>query len=76
MAHIGHPLVGDPVYGRLRTIPADLRISAGRTRRFWLYHPGTQALRFESVLPEDFTETYSPKVYRRVEGLKIAPIRT
>ncbi|MDZ4866420.1 MAG: RluA family pseudouridine synthase [Alphaproteobacteria bacterium] len=62
MAHIGHPLVGDPVYGRPRTIPG---LTLGISRQalhaavLGFHHPGTdKPVRFESVLPEDFTETY------------------
>jgi 23S rRNA pseudouridine1911/1915/1917 synthase len=62
MAHIGHPLVGDPVYGRPRTIPG---LTLGISRQalhaavLGFHHPGTdKPMRFESVLPEDFTETY------------------
>jgi 23S rRNA pseudouridine1911/1915/1917 synthase len=62
MAHIGHPLIGDPVYGRPRTIPGlDLRISrqALHAAVLGFQHPVThKAMRFESVLPEDFTDTY------------------
>lgn len=62
MAHIGHPLVGDPVYGRPRTIPG---LTLGISRQalhaavLGFHHPGTdKPMRFESVLPEDFTATY------------------
>jgi 23S rRNA pseudouridine1911/1915/1917 synthase len=62
MAHIGHPLVGDPVYGRPRNIPG-LTLKIGRQALhaavLGFQHPAThKQLRFESVLPEDFTETY------------------
>lgn len=62
MAHIGHPLVGDPVYGRPRTIPG---LTLGLSRQalhaavLGFQHPTThKTLRFESALPKDFTETY------------------
>ena len=62
MAHLGHPLIGDPVYGRPRTIPGlTLRIKrqALHAAVLGFQHPVTQkVMRFESVLPEDFTETY------------------
>ena len=55
MAHIGHPLVGDPVYGR----PAKDFVSFGRQAlhafKLGLIHPHTQEQMLWSVdLPEDF----------------------
>lgn len=82
MAHIGHPLVGDPVYGRPRTIPGltlRLRRQALHATVLGFQHPAThKPMRFESVLPEDFTETYLALKGLSPEGrgLKIAPIRT
>ncbi|MBP6012826.1 MAG: RluA family pseudouridine synthase [Alphaproteobacteria bacterium] len=62
MAHIGNPLIGDPVYGRPRTVPGlTLRLNrqALHAAVLGFQHPTThKTLRFESVLPEDFTETY------------------
>ena len=62
MAHIGHPLIGDPVYGRPRIIPGvtlRLKRQALHAAVLGFQHPTThKTLRFESVLPEDFTETY------------------
>jgi 23S rRNA pseudouridine1911/1915/1917 synthase len=62
MAHLGHPLIGDPVYGRPRTIPGltlAIKRQALHAAVLGFQHPATQkVLRFESVLPEDFTETY------------------
>jgi 23S rRNA pseudouridine1911/1915/1917 synthase len=62
MAHLGHPLIGDPVYGRPRNIPG-LTLTIARQALhaavLGFQHPTThKKLRFESVLPEDFTETY------------------
>ncbi|MBR0670925.1 RluA family pseudouridine synthase [Roseomonas soli] len=69
MAHIGHPLVGDPVY--LRRTPAAARLLPGATRDALLAfprqalhaatlgfrHPVTgQALSFSSPLPADLAE--------------------
>ncbi|MCP5367962.1 MAG: RluA family pseudouridine synthase [Hyphomicrobiales bacterium] len=69
MAHIGHPLVGDPVYGRGRAarragLPAVARAALAAFPRQALHayligfsHPVTgEALRFESDLPPDFNE--------------------
>jgi 23S rRNA pseudouridine1911/1915/1917 synthase len=62
MAHIGHPLVGDPVYGRPRSVPGldlTLKRQALHAAVLGFQHPAThKTMRFESVLPEDFTETY------------------
>jgi 23S rRNA pseudouridine1911/1915/1917 synthase len=66
-AHIGHPLIGDPVYGRRRslspTLPEALRAAlAGFGRqalhaaRLGFRHPVSGAMmRFSSDPPEDFT---------------------
>ncbi len=62
MAHIGHPLIGDPVYGRPRSVPGlelKLKRQALHAAVLGFQHPAThKPMRFESVLPEDFTETY------------------
>lgn len=65
MSHVGHTLIGDPVYGsnrnRRRGIPEPLRVPLAAFPRQALHayllgftHPVTgQALRFESPLPDD-----------------------
>lgn len=55
LAHIGHPLVGDPVYrGRGRT-PHHFHRQALHARRLGLIHPdGDLAVQWESPLPGDF----------------------
>jgi 23S rRNA pseudouridine1911/1915/1917 synthase len=66
LAHIGHPLLGDAVYGRARRgrtakLPAHVQAAVAGFRRqalhAWLLgfvHPVTgQTLRFESPLPDD-----------------------
>jgi len=68
MAHIGHPLAGDPVYGRSlkmkRSYPASL-VEAVRSfprqalhaRKLSLQHPGRlQAVEYRAPLPEDFEQ--------------------
>jgi len=68
MAHIGHPVVGDPVYGagfrsRSRIFPEPVRQLLDRVRRQMLHagelgfeHPVTgEALEFSSPLPDDFS---------------------
>ncbi|WP_066518669.1 RluA family pseudouridine synthase [Sphingobium cloacae] len=63
MAHIGHPLIGDAVYGRdrkgfksiLETLGFKRQALHARTLGF--IHPVTgESLRFESVLPADMQE--------------------
>ncbi|WP_308912031.1 RluA family pseudouridine synthase [Pseudokordiimonas caeni] len=65
MTHIGHPLVGDPVYGRTHKLPSTTPAAArgailGFTRQalharvLGFVHPVTgETLRFESELPHD-----------------------
>ena len=61
LAHIGHPVIGDPVYGRPRTIPGltlGIKRQALHAAVLGFQHPAShKQLRFESVLPEDFTQT-------------------
>jgi 23S rRNA pseudouridine1911/1915/1917 synthase len=70
MAHLGHPVFGDPTYGgrnsRLTPLGSSLRVQARHAldrlprqalhaARLLFTHPVTGAeLRFESPLPEDF----------------------
>jgi 23S rRNA pseudouridine1911/1915/1917 synthase len=60
MASIGHPLVGDPAYGRGRS--GDLRLDAFRRQalhawRLALIHPATGCeMAWEAPLPEDFSK--------------------
>lgn len=54
MAHIGHPLVGDPKYGPKRPAPFAIRGQALHSMRLSLRHPGTgKEMAFEAPLPED-----------------------
>ncbi|MGH6875986.1 MAG: RluA family pseudouridine synthase [Rhizomicrobium sp.] len=70
LAHLGHPLIGDPVYGRARSVPraktpqqADAFAAVQEFPRQALHafllgfkHPTSQKrLRFESPWPADFT---------------------
>nr|WP_228720635.1 23S rRNA pseudouridine(1911/1915/1917) synthase RluD [Nitrogeniibacter mangrovi] len=58
MAHIGHPLVGDPVYGRRRCANAVLQAferQALHARRLGLIHPVSgEALEWNAPIPRDF----------------------
>lgn len=59
MDHIGHPLVGDPVYGR-RRLPAASRGFARQALHAWrleLVHPASRkSVQWEAALPADFQE--------------------
>jgi 23S rRNA pseudouridine1911/1915/1917 synthase len=59
MAHLGHPLVGDPVYGS-RRVSDPLLTGFGRQAlhafRLGLIHPSNgEAMHWRSTLPEDFS---------------------
>jgi 23S rRNA pseudouridine1911/1915/1917 synthase len=69
MAHIGHPLIGDPLYGRgfkskLRKLPDDVQAKLAKLDRQALHaarlafvHPVTGTLlEFNSPLPDDLAE--------------------
>src|SRR5690349_3048094 len=66
MASIGHPLVGDPVYGRTRKAHRDLLKKLGFHRQalhaahLGFVHPITKGrLSFDSALPSDMQELFS-----------------
>ena len=67
MASIGHPLLGDPVYGRaphqrLREMLArlDFRRQALHAQTLGFVHPVTKVrLSFKSDLPQDMQELFS-----------------
>jgi 23S rRNA pseudouridine1911/1915/1917 synthase len=55
LAHIGHPLVGDPVYAGRRVQPVAFPRQALHAYRLGFAHPLTgQAVHWEAPLPEDF----------------------
>ncbi len=59
MAYIGHPVVGDPVYGPKghRREPFSLKGQALHAQRISFCHPATgERLEFEAPLPEDMKE--------------------
>ena len=63
MASIGHPLLGDPAYGRTRPIhkreldELDFRRQALHARALGFFHPATsEKLIFESPVPRDIQE--------------------
>ena len=66
MAHIGHPLLGDPVYGRSRASLTSTLKSIGFARqalhatRLGFIHPiRGKSVAFDSVLPEDMQELFT-----------------
>jgi 23S rRNA pseudouridine1911/1915/1917 synthase len=66
MTHIGHPLLGDPVYGRNRPTHASTLKSIGFARqalhatRLGFIHPVKgKSLTFDSPLPKDMQELYT-----------------
>ena len=66
MASIGHPLVGDPVYGRTRKAHRDLLKELGFHRQalhaahLGFIHPVTKGrLSFDSALPSDMQQLFS-----------------
>ncbi len=65
MTSIGHPLIGDPVYGRTRTAHRELlnrlsfRRQALHAAGLGFVHPATKAsLSFKSALPSDMQELF------------------
>lgn len=79
LKHIGHPLVGDPVYGEARwkglprPVQAPLRDFPRPALHAWrlaFKHPGTgEPLSFEAPVPEDFRE-----LWRTVTGQPFPPL--
>ena len=59
MASIGHPLVGDPVYGKRKSADARLDAFPRQALHAWrlaLVHPATgEEMAWEAPLPEDFS---------------------
>ena len=55
MAHIGHPLLGDPVYAGRRRSPIAFSRQALHAVRLGLVHPSTgEAMEWQAPPPEDF----------------------
>jgi len=54
-AHINHPIVGDPLYGRRKKLPCKLEGQALHAIKLGLTHPiNCQKMTFEAELPFDF----------------------
>lgn len=67
MAHLGHPLLGDSVYGKPQSDPqcSQLDRQALHAKALGLIHPSTgEALSWETNLPSDFAELYQCLVER------------
>ena len=57
LAHVGHPLLGDPVYGRAAPAPGGFARQALHAATLGFRHPLTgRTLRFEASPPADFTK--------------------
>lgn len=57
MAHLGHPLVGDPVYGKSTRCSLGFQRQALHAARLGLIHPFTgELLSWSAPLPEDMSE--------------------
>ncbi len=57
MAHIGHPLLGDMIYG-LKKQPLGIKTQMLHAKRIGFIHPATgENLTFEAEPPQDFIET-------------------
>lgn len=70
MAHIGHPIVGDPVYGPSRCpFPVDGQLL--HARRLGFIHPGTgEFVEFEAPLPPDMERVLEELRSREGNGLR------
>ena len=56
LAHLGHPIIGDTLYGRTQDIPAERQML--HAARIELAHPITgKSLKIEAQLPEDYLKS-------------------
>lgn len=73
MAHLGHPLVGDPVYGPRRvadSLLAGFKRQALHAFCLELLHPASnEAMRWVSKLPEDFSSLLRALGSRSADGM-------
>mgnify|MGYP001270811700 CR=1 FL=1 len=54
-AHINHPILGDPLYGRCKKLPCKLKGQALHAIKLGLIHPiNKKEMIFEAPLPKDF----------------------
>ena len=54
-AHINHPILGDPIYGRCKKLPCNLNGQALHANKLGLIHPiNGEEMIFEAELPNEF----------------------
>ena len=54
-AHINHPILGDPLYGRCKKVPCKLNGQALHASKLELFHPiSGERMKFEAELPLEF----------------------
>jgi 23S rRNA pseudouridine1911/1915/1917 synthase len=73
-AHIGHPIVGDPVYSRCRKLPLALPGQALHAFQLGLDHPiSRERMLFEAPLPEVFDKLLAVLRRRTQSGVSFPP---
>jgi 23S rRNA pseudouridine1911/1915/1917 synthase len=73
-AHIGHPIVGDPVYSRCRKLPLALPGQALHAFQLGLDHPiSRERMLFEAPLPEVFDKLLAVLRRRTQTGMSFPP---
>ena len=56
-AHINHPILGDPLYGRCKKLPCNLTGQALHANKLGLLHPITgEEMIFNAELPPEFNK--------------------
>ena len=73
-AHIGHPIVGDPVYSRCRKLPLALPGQVLHAFQLGLDHPiSRERMLFEAPLPEVFNKLLAVLRRRTQTGMSFPP---
>jgi 23S rRNA pseudouridine1911/1915/1917 synthase len=73
-AHIGHPIVGDPVYSRCRKLPLALPGQALHAFQLGLDHPiSRERMLFEAPLPDVFEKLLAVLRRRTQTGMSFPP---
>jgi 23S rRNA pseudouridine1911/1915/1917 synthase len=68
-SHIGHPIVGDPIYSSARSLGVNLAGQVLHARKLTLIHPTTgQTIEAIAPLPEDFTKLLTILRQRQAHG--------
>ncbi|MEB3322384.1 MAG: RluA family pseudouridine synthase [Synechococcaceae cyanobacterium] len=74
-AHMGHPIVGDPLYSRCRRLPVTLPGQALHAVRLGLDHPiSGERMAFEAPLPEAFAKLLRVLRPRPADGDRPPPM--